>query len=29
MGFNSHGKVESVRAYLDTAKLKDALEDNE
>lgn len=26
VGFNKEGKIESVRAYLDTAKLRDALE---
>ena len=25
VGFNNEGKIESVRAYLDTAKLRDAL----
>jgi len=25
VGFNKEGKIESVRAYLDTAKLRDAL----
>lgn len=25
MDFNEEGKIESVRAYLDTAKLRDAL----
>jgi hypothetical protein len=25
VGFNEEGKIESVRAYLDTAKLRDAL----
>lgn len=29
VGFNEEGRIESVRAYLDTAKLRDALEGNE
>lgn len=29
VGFNDEGKIVSVRAYLDTAKLRDALEENE
>jgi ketosteroid isomerase-like protein len=29
VGFNKIGKIESVRAYLDTAKLRDVLEKNE
>ena len=29
VGFNEEGKIKSVRAYLDSAKLRDALEENE
>lgn len=29
VGFDKEGRIESVRAYLDTAQLRDALEGNE